>query len=81
MFDKKVFPQKVALPFRVLWFVKRTDSKRTKKGAQTVRERESVCVRETKRQRDDIDDDDDEEDDLVVFVRVVPENGAHARLL
>ena len=44
------------------------------------RERESVCVRETKRQRDDIDDDE-EEDDLVVFVRAVPENGAHARLL
>ena len=45
------------------------------------RERESVCVRETKRQRDDIDDDEEEEDDLVVFVRAVPENGAHARLL
>ena len=44
------------------------------------RERESVCVRETKRQRDDIDDDE-EDDDLVVFVRAVPENGAHARLL
>ena len=82
MFDKKVFPQKMVLSFRVLWFVKRTDSKRTKKGAQTERERESVCVcvRETKRQRDDIDDDD-EEDDLVVFVRAVPENGAHAGLL
>ena len=39
-----------------------------------------MCVRETKRQRDDIDDDEDE-DDLVVFVRAVPENGAHARLL
>ena len=64
----------MALPFRVLWFVKRTDSKRTKKGAQTERERE--------RQRDDIDDDEEEEEDgLVVFVRAVPENGAHARLL
>ena len=44
MFDKKVFPKKMALPFRVLWFVKRTDSKRTKKGAQTERERERACV-------------------------------------
>ena len=41
-----------------------------------------MCERQTKRQRDDIDDDDDdEEDDLVAFVRAVPENGAHARLL
>ena len=58
---------------------------RTQKGPKKVlrqreRERESVCVRETKRQRDDIDDDE-EENDLVVFVRAVPENGAHARLL
>ncbi len=44
MFDKKVFPKKMALPFRVLWFVKTTDSKRTKKGAQTERERERACV-------------------------------------
>ena len=64
--------------------LKQRTQKGPKKGAQTERERErereSVCVRETKRQRDDIDDDD-EEDDLVVFVRAVPENGAHARLL
>ena len=56
---------------------------RTQKGPKKVlrqRERASVCVRETKRQRDDIDDDE-EEDDLVVFVRAVPENGAHARFL
>ena len=59
--------------------------RRTEKGLKKVRkesEKESVCVRETKRQRDDIDDDDEEEeDDLVAFVRAVPENGAHARLL
>ena len=60
--------------------------RRTEKGLKKVRkesekERERVCERQTKRQRDDIDDDDDDEDDLVAFVRAVPENGAHARLL
>ena len=61
--------------------------RRTEKGLKKVlrereRERERVCERQTKRQRDDIDDDDEEEeDDLVAFVRAVPENGAHARLL
>ena len=62
--------------------LKQRTQKGPKKGAQTEREREreSVCVRETKRQRDDIDDEE-EDDDLVVFVRAVPENGAHARLL
>ena len=52
MFDKKVFPKKMALPFRVLWFVKTTDSKRTKKRcSDRERERERVCERdkETKR--------------------------------
>ena len=82
MFDKKKLPQKkwhFHLGFYGLL------KERTQKGPKKVlrqreRERESVCVRETKRQRDDIDDDE-EEDDLVVFVRAVPENGAHARLL
>jgi len=47
MFDKKVFPKKMALPFRVLWFVKTTDSKRTKKrcsDGERERERERACV-------------------------------------
>ena len=71
----------MVLPFRVLWFVKKNGLKKDQKRcSDRERERESVCVRETKRQRDDIDDDE-EEDDLVVFVRAVPENGAHARLL
>ena len=77
MFDKK----KGHLHLGFYGLLKR----RTEKGLKKVRkesEKESVCVRETKRQRDDIDDDEEEEeDDLVAFVRAVPENGAHARLL
>ena len=44
MFDKKVFPQKMALHLGFYDLLKERTQKGPKKGAQTERERERACV-------------------------------------